>query len=169
MLIRAGVALRAKDNPSTILKSLTFSMLCELHPWGRRSERLHRPSGRRRRPVDRHRARRRHAACRPTRLCPALDDGRQAVVRRLQPALRAWLDHRDVKPSLRRMDGGVRRGTIDRRASRSPDPPRSRWPRLPLLRTPRAAVRRGRDPTAGVGDSWRYGHSPQAQSRRRGG
>ena len=60
---------------------------------------------------------------RRTRLCPAFDDGRRVVVRGVQPAIRARLDHRDVKPSLRGMDVGVRRGTTDRRASRSLDPP----------------------------------------------
>ena len=61
---------------------------------------------------------------RRTRLRAAVEDRRRAVVRGVQPTLRAGLDPGHHQSALRRMDRGVRLRAPHRRAPRSPHPPR---------------------------------------------
>ena len=61
---------------------------------------------------------------RRTRLRAAVEDRRRAVVRGVQPTLRARRDPGHHQSALRRMDRGVRLRAPHRRAPRSPHPPR---------------------------------------------
>ena len=61
---------------------------------------------------------------RRARLCTAVDDRRRALVRGLQPALRARLHHRHQQSAVRRMDRCLRVREADRCAARPTDPPR---------------------------------------------
>src|SRR5262249_45161568 len=63
-------------------------------------------------------------AARRCRLCVFVADRRGAVVRGLQPALRARLYHCHLQSAVRRMDRRVRVREVDRRAARSAHPPR---------------------------------------------